>query len=253
MTFIYKICPEALWREAERAGVFTGAPVDLSDGYIHFSTAEQMVETAQKHFKDQKDLLLLIIDQNLLGPALRYEPSRGGALFPHLYGPLPLEAVRNVVPLPLDPKGSHVFPPLESAPASSFDPAGEGWVLKQYRRGLLGALGPLWEKQEADALLHGFLAEERHLNPLGVVHGGMLMTFADHALTMVANAASGGRAQATIQLDTHFVDGVREGEFVVAQARVVRQTRSMMFMSAALAVGSRAVATSNGIWKLRSS
>jgi uncharacterized protein (DUF952 family) len=110
---IYKIAPTALWREAERAGAFTGAPVDLADGFIHFSTAEQVRETASRHFAGQKDLVLVAVDADALGAALRYEPSRGGALFPHLYGTLPLSAVRWVKPLPLGPEG-HVFPELDA-------------------------------------------------------------------------------------------------------------------------------------------
>ena len=110
---IYKIAPATLWREAERAGAFTGAQVDLADGFIHFSTAEQVRETAARHFAGQADLVLAAIDADALGPALRYEPSRGGALFPHLYGTLPLSAVRWVKPLPLGPAG-HVFPELDA-------------------------------------------------------------------------------------------------------------------------------------------
>jgi uncharacterized protein (DUF952 family) len=108
---IYKICDAALWREAERAGVFGGAPVDHADGYIHFSTAAQVAETAARHFAGQADLVLVAVDAAALGSALRHEPSRGGALFPHLYGTLPLSAVRWVKPLPLGPDG-HVFPEL---------------------------------------------------------------------------------------------------------------------------------------------
>ena len=111
-TNIYKICHAALWREAQRAGVFSGAPVDLADGYIHFSTAAQVAETAARHFAGQADLVVVAVNADALGPALRYEPSRGGALFPHLYGTLPLSAVRCVKPLPLGPDGQHVFPEL---------------------------------------------------------------------------------------------------------------------------------------------
>jgi len=109
---IYKISSEALWREAERAGAFTGAPVDLADGFIHFSTAAQVAETAARHFAGATDLVLLAVDAAALGAALRYEPSRGGALFPHLYGTLPLSVVRWVKPLPLGTNG-HVFPEFE--------------------------------------------------------------------------------------------------------------------------------------------
>ena len=90
---IYKICPTTLWREAQANGQFLGSAHDLRDGFIHFSTAEQLTETAQKHFAGQTHLLLLTIDSNALGDALRFEPSRDGALFPHLYAPLPLSAV----------------------------------------------------------------------------------------------------------------------------------------------------------------
>jgi uncharacterized protein (DUF952 family) len=107
---IFKICPESLWGEAESAGVFHGAPVDLQDGFIHFSTAEQAAETAAKHFAGQTGLLLVAVDAEALGEALRYEVSRGGALFPHLYASLPLSAVRWVAPLALDEDGRHVFP-----------------------------------------------------------------------------------------------------------------------------------------------
>ena len=112
MTLIYKICSEALWREAERVGVFAGAAIDLEDGYIHFSTAAQAPETAARHFAGQGDLVLVAIDAGALGDGLRWEPSRGGDLFPHLYGPLRLDAVRWVRPLPLGPDGRHVFPEL---------------------------------------------------------------------------------------------------------------------------------------------
>jgi uncharacterized protein (DUF952 family) len=107
---IYKICPERLWREAERAGRFDGAPVDRADGFIHFSAPDQVRETAARHFSGLADLLLVGVETGSLGAALRWEPSRGGGLFPHLYGPLPLAAVTSVHPLPLDRGGRHVFP-----------------------------------------------------------------------------------------------------------------------------------------------
>lgn len=112
--FIYKITPQALWREAEASGRFTGAPIDVADGFIHFSTAAQVRETAAKHFSGQADLLLVAIDGASLGDALKYEVSRGGALFPHLYGVLELDAVKWVRPLPLGADGTHQFPPLEA-------------------------------------------------------------------------------------------------------------------------------------------
>ena len=110
MSLIYKICPEALWREAEAAGRFAGAPVDIADGYIHFSTGSQARETAARHFAGQRDLLLIAVEARRLGEALRQEPSRGGQLFPHLYGELALDCVRWVQPLPQAVDGGHVFP-----------------------------------------------------------------------------------------------------------------------------------------------
>jgi uncharacterized protein (DUF952 family) len=112
VTIIYKICPASEWRAAEQGGVFGGMAVDRRDGFIHFSTAEQVAETAAKHFSAQSGLLLIAVDADRLGAALRWETSRGGALFPHLYGDLPLAAVLWVKPLPLGGDGRHVFPEL---------------------------------------------------------------------------------------------------------------------------------------------
>ncbi|TGQ64934.1 MAG: DUF952 domain-containing protein [Mesorhizobium sp.] len=110
---IYKITPEAPWREAEANGRFFGAPIDVADGFIHFSTAPQARETTAKHFAGQAGLLLVAIDGAQLGEALKYEVSRGGALFPHLYGVLDLNTVLWVKPLPLGADGAHQFPEME--------------------------------------------------------------------------------------------------------------------------------------------
>ena len=101
-----------MWREAEKAGSFHGAPIDIQDRYLHFSTAAQVDETAARHFAGQNNLLLIAIDADSLGEALRYEPSRGGDLFPHLYAPLNLSAVLWVKPLRLGADGRHIFPDL---------------------------------------------------------------------------------------------------------------------------------------------
>jgi uncharacterized protein (DUF952 family) len=110
MAPIYKICTASEWREAEAAGGYRGSAVDRKDGYIHFSTAEQAAETAARHFAGQRDLMLVTVDGDALGDKLKWEPSRGGALFPHLYDALTLKAVLRVDPLPLDETGRHVFP-----------------------------------------------------------------------------------------------------------------------------------------------
>ncbi len=109
-TTIYKICERELWRQAEREGNFRGAPVDARDGYIHFSTAAQLRETAARHFAGVPDLMLVAVDAEALAGALKWEVSRGGDLFPHLYGHLSLAAVMWAQPLPLGPDRRHVFP-----------------------------------------------------------------------------------------------------------------------------------------------
>ena len=106
---IYKICSAAEWRDAEAAGAYRGSAVDHRDGFIHFSTAEQAGETAARYFAGQADLVLVAVDVAALGDVLRWEPSRGGALFPHLFAELPLAAVIGVPPLP-QVDGRLVFP-----------------------------------------------------------------------------------------------------------------------------------------------
>ncbi len=107
--FIYKITPRKAWERAEAAHRFDGAPIDLEDGYIHFSTRGQAAETAAKHFAGQDDLLLVAVRSEGLGQALKWEPSRGGALFPHLYSPLDLTHVEWARPMPLV-HGVHQLP-----------------------------------------------------------------------------------------------------------------------------------------------
>jgi uncharacterized protein (DUF952 family) len=106
---IYKIFRRPEWDAFHAAGVTTGAPIDVADGYVHFSTAAQVAETAAKYFADESDLVLLALNADTLGEALRWEPSRGGALFPHLYRPLRLSDVIWDKSLPLGATG-HIFP-----------------------------------------------------------------------------------------------------------------------------------------------
>ncbi len=106
---IYKIFRADEWAVLTEQGSTLGAPVDLADGYVHFSTAAQVGETAAKHFADQEGLVLLALDSEQLGAALKWEPSRGGALFPHLYRALEFQDVLWSKPLPLR-DGVHEFP-----------------------------------------------------------------------------------------------------------------------------------------------
>jgi uncharacterized protein (DUF952 family) len=107
---IYKIVPRRLWSEAITTGTFLGSPLDMADGFIHFSTALQVRETAAKHFAGVADLVLVAVPASVLGTALKWEPSRGGDLFPHLYSPLPVEHALWVKPLPIGQDGRHMFP-----------------------------------------------------------------------------------------------------------------------------------------------
>ena len=107
---IYKILTAGQWAELERAGKTAGAPVDLADGFMHFSTGGQVAETATRHFAGQAGLMLLAVEAARLGNALKWEPSRGGALFPHLYAPLRLSDLVWAKPLPQGPDGAHAFP-----------------------------------------------------------------------------------------------------------------------------------------------
>ena len=108
---VYKIVPAPLWRASEASGVFTGSPLDVRDGFIHFSTAEQLRETAARHFAGLENLLLVAVGADQLD--ITWEPARDGALFPHLYTSLPLASVLWVRELPLV-DGAHVFPGLSS-------------------------------------------------------------------------------------------------------------------------------------------
>ncbi|WP_300300956.1 DUF952 domain-containing protein [Ferrovibrio sp.] len=114
MTTIYRILPAADWAAAKAAGCFSGSAHDIRDGFIHFSTAAQVAETAAKHYAGLHDLVLLYVATESLTAPLKWEKSRNDDLFPHLYGDLPALAVHRVEPLPLGPDGRHVFPELEA-------------------------------------------------------------------------------------------------------------------------------------------
>ena len=108
--FIYHICRRDEWEVALEKGYYAGSSQDLEDGFIHFSSKDQIVESAAKHRKGQVGLMLISVDVDVLGDALRWEESRRQKLFPHLYGELPTDAVSKAEALPLGPDGFHVFP-----------------------------------------------------------------------------------------------------------------------------------------------
>lgn len=111
-TMIYHMCPAETWASAVAAGHYTGTADDQRDGFIHFSTAEQIAESARRHRAGQSGLLLIAVDPGRLGERLRWEQSRGGAVFPHVYGPLYPHEIVSAEPLPLSRDGEHIFPPL---------------------------------------------------------------------------------------------------------------------------------------------
>src|SRR4051794_28744721 len=110
---IYHMCPAETWEGAVRAGEYCGTADDLRDGFIHFSTAAQIAESARRHRAGQAGLVLVGIESARLGDRLKWEPSRGGDLFAHLYGPLYLAEAASVHPLPLGQDGEQVFPAFE--------------------------------------------------------------------------------------------------------------------------------------------
>ena len=113
--WIYHLSRRNDWALAKRAGVYAGSAEDTVDGFLHFSTASQVIESARKHRSGEPDLVLLEVDATALGEHLRWEPSRGDQLFPHLYGPLSTTAVAAEYDLPLGSDGQHVFPELKDA------------------------------------------------------------------------------------------------------------------------------------------
>lgn len=113
MPLIFHVCTRQSWNAAEPSGRYRGSADDDRDGFIHFSTGEQVEASVAKHRAGQEGLVILGVAAEALGPALKWERSRGGQLFPHLYGPLPVEAVVFVRDLPLGPDGRHLFPSLE--------------------------------------------------------------------------------------------------------------------------------------------
>ena len=115
MTTVYKVLSAAEWQAARQSGTYQGSAVDGRDGFIHFSSADQLAETLRRHFAGARDLVLLWVDTSAITPesAWRWEPSRGGALFPHLYASLPVSAVRRAQPLSLSAAGEHTLPALE--------------------------------------------------------------------------------------------------------------------------------------------
>jgi uncharacterized protein (TIGR00369 family) len=127
-----------------------------------------------------------------------------------------------------------------------FDPAAHGW--ERVRGHNFGELvGPIWRRGDA---LFGFVATDKHRNHRGIVHGGMLTTFADQAMGMTGRRATGEKPHATIEINVQFIGAVKVGDFVEAHCEIVRETRSVLFIESKVKVGTRIVAAASGIWKI---
>jgi uncharacterized protein (TIGR00369 family) len=131
------------------------------------------------------------------------------------------------------------------------DPALSGWKARELP-GFFGLVGPLWTKKEGDAWAYGVLAEAKHCNPAGIVHGGMLTTLLDHALSVLAWEANARAPCITVALDVQFLAAARPGEFVAARGNITRQTSSLVFTQGGLTVNDRAIATASAIFKIQS-
>jgi len=129
------------------------------------------------------------------------------------------------------------------------DPALEGWKSRTLP-GFFGLVGPLWTRKQGDSWAYGFVAEERHTNPAGIVHGGMLTALLDHALSAIAWEANARKACLTVALDVHFLAPARPGDFVAASGRIVRQTLSLVFLQGSLIVERHEIATATAILKV---
>lgn len=131
------------------------------------------------------------------------------------------------------------------------DPERDGWKVRDLP-GFIGQVGPLWTRREPEAWAYGVLADDRHTNPAGIVHGGLLTTLLDHALSAIAWEANARKACISVALDVHFLSPARPGEFIEARGRIVRQAATLSFMQGSLTVQDRIVATASAILKIAS-
>ena len=125
-----------------------------------------------------------------------------------------------------------------------------GWHKVKSPMAFLATIGPLWSRREDASWAYAIAADERHLNGLGVIHGGLITSFVDTVLAMLVWERIGHRPTATVQLNTQFIDTVREGELVEARGEVIRAARSLVFVRCLVTVGDRSVALADGVWKV---
>ena len=136
------------------------------------------------------------------------------------------------------------------ADTKPFDPAAHGWKMMKAGPGFASLVGPIWAKRDGETWRYAFLAEDKHENRQGAVHGGMLMTFADHAIGFVAWEAAGRRKCVTMQLENQFLAAVKNGDFVECDTEIVRAAKTVIFLRGVLKVKGKPVMAANGIWKV---
>ncbi|MEO8279404.1 MAG: PaaI family thioesterase [Ideonella sp.] len=138
---------------------------------------------------------------------------------------------------------------MEAIPQDLSEPTANGWRQRALP-GFAGLIGPLWTRKEGDQWAYGLLATAEHLNPAGVVHGGLLTSLVDHAVSAIAWQAIGRRACVTVQLDTQFLSAARAGQFLEARGRVVRATSSLVFMQGSISVGDAEIVSASALMKI---
>lgn len=131
----------------------------------------------------------------------------------------------------------------------TFNPESEGWK-KRNVEGFFSMLGPLWSRKLEESWEYGLLVESQHHNPLGIAHGGMLVTFIDQAISTIAWSAAGRQPCATVQLDTHFLAPAKAGDFIVARVEVTRKSSSLIFLRGQLHVEDREILSAQALMKI---
>lgn len=138
---------------------------------------------------------------------------------------------------------------MDQTPEAAFDAQADGWEIIPAGN-FMSSIGPIWRKQAGSELLFGMLAQQKHANHRNIVHGGVLMAFADYAIGMTAATATGNIHQVTMQLDVHFVSAAEIGQFLIGRGEIIRRTSSIYFLRGVIEADGAVVATGQGVWKV---
>jgi uncharacterized protein (TIGR00369 family) len=247
MGLLYLACPRTTWEQTNCIELLleTG---DQDRGFIPLCDRDQLATLTFD--SAEEDRVLVSIDTEGLRDLLRARLLSGERITDQRLSQIALAAVRAVEPLQLS-AGRAVLPPsnvLARSASASFDAPANGWVKMDESDNFTIMIGPLWARSDREGGRYGFLATDKHLNRNGVVHGGMLLTFADKAMGLTAWEAGGRPSHATIQLETRFIRAVTRDRFVEARCRIIRQARALAFVEATLVTGDTTVVEASGIW-----